>query len=74
MFNQQYRDLEGITNFSDVFHQLRRLVGVHASGRLVQEQQLGTGGQRPGDLQLALLAVGKVGGIVMAVFVQIEHL
>ncbi len=44
----------------------RGLLGVHAQARgLVQEQQPRLAGQRAGDLQLALLAVGQVAGEVV---------
>ena len=39
-------------------------LGVHAGGRLVEEQELGTGGQGPGDFQPALVAVGQARGLV----------
>ena len=38
------------------------LLLVHAAGGLVQHQQPGLGGQGPGDLQQALVAVGEVAG------------
>lgn len=42
------------------------LLGVHARGGLVQEEQARLAGQGAGDLQLALLAVGEVAGEVVA--------
>jgi hypothetical protein len=46
-------------------HQLAQLLGllrVHPRGRLVEQQQLRIGGQRPRDLQAPLVAVGEVHG------------
>ena len=40
----------------------RRLLRVHAGRRLVEQQQLRLQGQRPGDLEPALVAVRKVLG------------
>ena len=40
--------------------QRRGLLRVHARGRLVEQQQLRVGGQRAGDLDPALVAVGEV--------------
>ena len=37
-------------------------LGVHARRGLVEQQQLGVGGQRPGDLDASLVAVGEVDG------------
>ena len=39
--------------------------GVHAGGRLVHDQQLGLGGERPGDEHPALLAAGERGDRVL---------
>ena len=44
----------------------RGLLRVHARGRLVEEQELRVGGQRPGDLEAALVAVGHVAGELVA--------
>ena len=41
------------------------LLGVHAGRGLVEQQQAGVAGQCPGDLQLALFAVGEVAGEVV---------
>ncbi len=42
------------------------LLRVHAGRRLVEQQQLGLGGERAGKLQPALLAERQVGGEVVA--------
>ena len=62
MLDQQNGDAEAVPDGIDAGKQLRCLRGVHAGGRLVQQQDLHIGGQGPGDLQLALLAVGQAGG------------
>ncbi len=43
-------------------HRLIRLLGTHARGGLVEEEQDRLGGQGDGDLEMALLAVREVGG------------
>ena len=43
-------------------HQVGRLARVHPGGRLVEQQELRVGGQRAGDLEPALVAVGEVLG------------
>ena len=50
-----------------------RLVGVHAGGRLVQQQQLRVRGQGAGNLQLALLAVGQLAGLDVGLLVQVQR-
>ena len=45
---------------ADEVGQVARLLGVHAGGRLVEQQELRTRGQRSRDLQPALVAVGQV--------------
>ena len=45
---------------ADEVHGRRRLVGVHARGGFVEQEEAGVGGQGPGDLQPALVAVGQV--------------
>ena len=42
-----------------------RLLRVHAGGRLVEQQQLRLGRERPGDLEPALVAVGEVARVVL---------
>lgn len=51
-----------------------RLLGVHAGGGLVQEEQAGLGGEGAGDLQLALFAVGEVAGEVVALGFEADEL
>lgn len=41
------------------------LLGVHAGGGFVEQQEAGVGGEGAGDLQLALFAVGEVAGEVV---------
>ena len=55
-------------------HQFLGLVWIHTCRRLVQKQKLGIRGKGAGDLQLTLLAVGKVPGKLVRLFVQIEYL
>ncbi len=58
----------------DKFQQAPGLGRVHAGGRFVQQQDLGVGGQRPGDLHLALQAVGQVARFPVLVFGQAHFL
>ena len=71
MLDEHDGDLEGIPDLADVLHQLRRLRGVHARGRFVQQQKAGIGGQSPDDLQTPLGAVGQASGLMVR---QILHL
>ncbi len=50
------------------------LLGVHARGGLVQEEQARFAGEGAGDLQLALLAVGEVAGEVLGLAVEADEL
>ena len=59
MLDQQDGDVELVPDAADDLHQLGGLGGVHAGGGLVQQQQLGAGGQGADDLQPALGAVGQ---------------
>ncbi len=45
---------------------------VHAGGRLVEQQVLGVGGQRSGDLHAALVAVAEAGCQILAAPIQPE--
>ena len=60
MLDEQDGDLEVVANLLDVLHELVGLVGIHARGRLVEEEHLGVGRQRADDLETALGAIGKV--------------
>src|ERR1700694_3549526 len=51
-------------------HQLGLLLRRESGRRLVEQQQLRVRGQRPGDLEAALLAVGKVARVVFGVPLQ----
>ena len=55
-----------VADGEDQFFGRPRLLGVHAGGRLVEEEQAGFGGECAGDLELALFAVGEVAGEVVA--------
>ena len=55
-----------VADRADQVHQVVLLGRVEAGGRLVEAQQLRVGGQRAGDLQPALVAVGQVAGAFSA--------
>ena len=57
VFDEQNRDVEFIPHKTDGLHQFGSLIGVHASRRLVEQQQLRTGRQRAGNFKPALLAI-----------------
>ena len=54
-----------VADLEDQLLGLPGLLRVHAGGRLVEQEQLRVGGQRPGDLQPPLVAVGQVAGEVL---------
>ena len=58
--------MPSLADAADAGVELVDLLGVHAGGRLVEQQQLGLGGERAGKLQAALLAEGEVGGEIVA--------
>ena len=72
VLDQEHRQVELVLDLLDELAQLLGLLGVHAGGGLVQQQQGRLRGQGPGDLQLALLAVGQGGGQLVAHVVQID--
>ena len=74
VLDEQDRDLEFIPDVVDDLEQFLRLGGVHAGRRFVQQQQFHVGGQRPGDLQPALFAVGQVVGFEIFLALQVDHL
>ena len=59
VLDQQHR-VAVVADLADEPHELVLLRRVEARRRLVQAEQLRLGGQRPGDLQPALVAVGQV--------------
>ena len=63
MLDQQHSDVELIADAADGLGQLSGFRGVHTRGRLIQQQQLGAGGQRTHDLQTALCAIGQAAGL-----------
>ena len=64
MLDQQHR---GAIKPNTLYQRAQRhgFGGVHAGGRFVERQQLGVGGQGAGDLQAALVTVGKTGGLIV---------
>src|SRR6476660_4763005 len=49
---------------------ISRFVARHARGRLIQQQDLGIGGERHADLERALLGIGEITGHVVAPVLQ----
>src|SRR6185295_225118 len=71
VFDQQ----DGAVVLADPVDQLaqQNLFGrVHAGGRLIQGDQLRVGGQGPGDLQPALVAVREGAGLVVGVLADTD--
>jgi hypothetical protein len=62
VLDEENRDLEPIPDLRDVLHELFGLMGVHAGGGLVQEEELRIGRKGADDLQAALGAVGQAAG------------
>ena len=65
VLDQQHR-VAVVADLADQVHQRGLLARVEPGGRLVEAQQLGLGGQRAGDLQPPLVAVGQVLGLLLA--------
>ena len=57
----------------DKFHELGNLLGIHAGGRFIEQQQLSASWPGPGDLQSSLQAVGKVFGQFLGVPFQLQE-
>ena len=70
VFDDQEREVEAGADVADHRHQLLGLLRVHPGGGLVEDEQVGLGGQRPGDLQAALLPVGQRRGALLGHVVQ----
>ena len=69
MLYEQDRHIKMVPNKTDGLSKVFRFVGVHARRGLVQQQELGVGGQGTGDLQLSLLTVGQVAGQIVALYI-----
>ena len=65
-------NLEGVPDFADVVHQLRRLRRVHPRRRLVEQQKAGSGGQGPDNLQPALGPIGQGARLVVRHVLHVE--
>ncbi len=61
MLNQEYGQVEFTMDLADDLHHLHQLFGVHAGRGLVEEEDLGPGRQRPGQLYPPLGAIGQIG-------------
>ena len=60
VLDQQHRQALLGAKLLDELRERHRLLGVHACGRLVEEQQLRLGRERASDLEPPLVAVGEV--------------
>ena len=74
MLDQQHGDVELIADAADGLGQLSGFRGVHTGGRLIQQQQLGAGGQRAHDLQTALCAIGQAAGLRIGHICHVEDI
>ena len=63
-----------VADGEDEFFGCAGLLGVHAGGGLVQEEQAGFAGHGPGDFELALFAVGEVAGEVVGLVGEADEL
>ena len=60
MLDDQDGDAQFVPQAADELDHLLGLGGIHACGRLIQQQQVRLAGDRPPDLQPALGAIGQV--------------
>ena len=65
VLDEQDRELQVVPHLADEADELERLLRVHPGGGLVQEQELGLGGERTGDLEPPLVAVREVACVVV---------
>ena len=73
MLDEQHRNLELITDPDDVIHELFRFLGVHARGRLIQQQKSGVCGKGTDNLQTALGAVRKAPRLFFRQIFHVEN-
>ena len=69
----QQHGVAQVADLADQLVQLLLLRGVEAGRRLVQAEQFRLGGQRPGDLETALVAVRQVAGQVVGPAVDADE-
>ena len=74
MLDQEDGNRQFIAQPPDERHHLHRLARVHARGRLIQQQEFWSGGQRARDFQPALIAVGQVLGQKISLALQADKL
>ncbi len=73
VLDQQHGDA-AVAHLADELHQLDGLGRVHARRRLVEQQELGLGGEGARDLEPPLMSVRQVAGEVVAVVVELDEL
>ena len=61
---------EVVAQLGDEGHEILRLLGVHACGRLVEQEEHRVRGECPRDLEPALVAVREVAGDLVALAVE----
>ena len=66
VLDEQDGDAQVVAQPADEARHLGGLGGVHARGRLVEQQQPRLRGERPRDLESTLVAVGQVAGLDVA--------
>ena len=72
MLDEQHRNLELVTDPYDVIHKLFRFLGVHARGRLIQQQESGVCGKGADNFQTALGTVRKASGLFLSQILHME--
>ena len=65
VLDQEQREVEVVAQAADQRPQLLDLLVVEAARRLVEQEQLRAGGERTGELDPLLRAVGKLGRLVV---------
>ncbi len=72
VFDQEHRGTERAHPLHER-DELSHLGGVHARGRLVEDQQVGIGGERTSDLEPALIGKGKRACTVVCAFCEADE-
>ncbi len=57
-------------DLADQLDHISRFIVRHARGRLIQQHDLGIGGERHADLECALLGIGEIPGHIVASMLQ----
>lgn len=73
MLDQQNGKVEFLADPGNEIHQITRLIRVHSGRRLIEQQQLGSGRERPGNLKAALVTIAQIAGYLLTLIGKIEY-